>query len=131
MLMRGLTRYREAGLFILRAGLGCAFITHGMVKILGGPDLWQKLAFATHIRIAPVIAGFLVALVETVAGLLLILGYYFRVACILLIGTMMINLNYHYSLHHTFRDYSYAVEAMVIFFSLILIGPGRHSVDRR
>ncbi len=43
MILRSLTRYRDAGLLILRIGIGIMFLYHGAPKLIGGPEKWEKL----------------------------------------------------------------------------------------
>jgi putative oxidoreductase len=130
-MLTGLTRYRDGGLFALRIGIGVAFLIHGLLKLTKGPNAWHYLAIATGIQIIPVVFGFVAAACEVVGGVLLVLGMAFRLACIILLLTMCAALNFHIRRHDLFENYSHALESAVIFLSLIFIGPGRYSVDRR
>ena len=67
----------------------------------------------------------------TLGGLLLILGLYFRVACILPAATMAGALIYHLRDGDPFREYAHALESLIVFVSLLFIGPGKHSVDKK
>ena len=46
MLFHKLNKYRDAGLLILRIGIGILFIRHGYVKLSGGPETWTGLGHA-------------------------------------------------------------------------------------
>lgn len=133
--LRFLARYQDFGLLVLRVGLGAMFIGHGLPKLLGGPSTWTKvgaMALAPlGIHFIPVFWGFVAAMVEALGGLLLILGFFFRPACIFLAIQMAIALTMHLSHHDAFVTWSHAAEDGIVFLSLILIGPGRHSIDGR
>ena len=130
MVLTGLTKYRDHGLLLLRVGLGVAFMIHGFPKLMGGPDTWTGLGSRVGLPL-PVVFGFIAAVSETVGGLLLILGLYFRVACILLAGTMAGALTYHLKDGDGFNEFSHALESLIVFAALILIGPGKYSVDKK
>ncbi len=126
-----LDRYRDAGLLLLRIGFGVAFMVHGIPKLMGGPEKWKALggAMATlGVTFAPTLWGLCAALSETVGGLLLMLGLFFRPACIVLAFTMAVALNMHVSKGDPFRVYSHALEDGIVFLSLILIGPGKYAL---
>jgi putative oxidoreductase len=78
-----------------------------------------------------VVFGLLAALSEAVGGLLLILGLFFRVACLLLVGVMIGAMIFHLKRGDGFNMWSHAFEALVVFVSLLFIGPGAYSVDRK
>jgi putative oxidoreductase len=130
-----LGRYRDAGLFILRVGIGVCFLIHGWPKI-SNPDMWERLGgavgvlgFAPPAAVAKVF-GFLAALAEFGGGICLILGFLFRPACILMSCTMAVALATHLKKGDGFGVYSHALESLILFFSLIFIGPGKISIER-
>src|SRR5688572_3841737 len=106
MMLTGLTKYRESGLLLLRVGLGVAFMCHGFPKLMGGPDTWSGLGSRVGLPL-PVVFGFIAAVSETLGGLLLILGLYFRVACIMLAATMAGALIYHLRDDDGFNEYAH------------------------
>ncbi len=128
-------RYKDWGLLFLRVGLGVAFLFHGVPKLLGGPEKWAGLGGAAMaplgISFAPAAWGLMAALSESVGGLLLILGFFFRPACLLLAATMAVALNMHVSKGDPFNVYSHAMEDGIVFLALILIGPGRFVLKRK
>ena len=79
----------------------------------------------------PVVFGFLAALSEAGGGLLLILGLLTRPACFFLLSTMVVATTVHIQGGDSFNDYSHALEAAILFFSLLLIGPGKYSLDAK
>ena len=129
MIFRKLTRYRDVGLLVLRVGLGISMAVHGWPKVMGGTESWVGLGETVGLPV-PVVFGMLAALSEFIGGIALALGLYFRVACIMLAGTMVGALSYHLKAGDPFTKWSHAAELLVVFASLLLIGPGKYSVDK-
>ncbi|CAA6803432.1 MAG: DoxX family protein [uncultured Campylobacterales bacterium] len=134
MIFDKLDKYSDLGLLILRVGIGIMFICHGYPKILDGVDEWTRLGSnLSHLGInfAPTFMGLSAALAEFVGGVLLVLGLLTRPACIFLCITMTVATVMHISEEHDFKKYSHALEAAILFFSLVFIGPGKYSFDRK
>lgn len=122
-------RYIHLGLLILRIGLGIMFIFHGGPKLFGGPEMWTKVGSNMSllgINFWFMFWGLLAALSEFFGGILLITGLYFTPACILLLLTMLVATIRHISIGDPFSIYSHPLELSIVFFSLIITGPGRH-----
>jgi putative oxidoreductase len=127
MILDFLNKYRYAGFMILRLGIGAMFIYHGYGMLAGGPALWAKVGAATTyigIKFAPVFFGFLAALAEFGGGICLITGVFFREACFFMFFTMLVASNMHLRTGDGFNVASHAIEAGILFLSLIFIGPG-------
>jgi putative oxidoreductase len=134
MLFQGLDKYRDAGLLFLRVGIGMMFMIHGYPKLSGGPESWEALGGALSelgINFMPTTFGFMAATSEFFGGLLLALGLLTRPACFFLFSTMAMATAMHISKEDPFRIYSHALEAGILFLSLMLIGPGRYSLDEK
>lgn len=134
MLLKFLGKYRDAGLLMLRIGLGVMFCLHGLPKLAGGPKLWTALGKnMAHLGIDffPVFWGFLAAATEGIGGILLVLGFCYRPVCLLLTFTMVIA---SLKLHHDKADFQSAasrpIELAIVFIGLAFIGPGRFSIDK-
>ena len=134
MLLKFLGKYRDAGLLMLRIGLGVMFCLHGLPKLAGGPKLWTALGKnMAHLGIDffPVFWGFLAAATEGIGGILLVLGFCYRPVCLLLTFTMVIA---SLKLHHDKADFQSAasrpIELVIVFIGLAFIGPGRFSIDK-
>ena len=129
-----LNQYRDFGLLILRLGIGGMFIFHGWPKIMGGPDMWERVGGATSsigINFAPTFFGFMAALTEFGGGVCLILGLLLRPVCILLMINMIVATAMHLANGDGLNVASHAIEDGVLFLSLIFIGPGRLSLDEK
>ena len=80
----------QAGLLLLRVGIGVSIFFHGLPKITGGPETWTAIGGTMSnlgINFAPTFWGFMAAFAETIGGILFALGLFFRPAALLLIGT--------------------------------------------
>src|SRR5437867_3299848 len=88
-----LAKYREGAMLFLRIGLGALFVIHGLPKIMGGPRAWTELGHAMSyigMKSFPAFWGFMAAFSECFGGIFVILGLFFRPACILLTITMAV-----------------------------------------
>lgn len=127
-------QYRDQGLLILRVGMGVMFMCHGFPKLTGGPETWIKLGGALSalgVSFAPCFMGFMAAISEFGGGLLLALGLLTRPACFFLLCTMVVATEMHLTNGDPFVKYSHALEAAILFFSLLFIGPGKISLDEK
>lgn len=129
-----LGKYRDPGLLLLRIGLGIMFLNHGLPKLMGGPERWAGMGGAMKnlgITFAPAFWGFMAAFAESAGGVALILGLAFRPACLLLAFTMTVATLYHLNKGDGIRGASHAIEVGIVFLSLVLIGPGKYSLDKK
>ena len=132
MIFSSLGKYKDAGLLLLRVGLGAMFIMHGWPKIIGGPEMWQGLGGAMAnlgVTAVPVVWGFLAALSEFGGGICLVLGFVFRPACLLMLFTMIVATIHHLKAGDGVATASHAIEDGVAFLAMFLLGPGKYSVD--
>lgn len=134
MILSFLSAYRDIGLFLLRAGIGAAMIFHGLPKLAGGLPAWENLGKAMGhlgVNFFPAFWGFSSAMVETLGGMLIVLGFCFRPTAILMsfnfiVATILI----YKTSNGSFQDWSHPAELLIVFLSLVLIGAGKYSVDR-
>ncbi|MGY3055023.1 putative oxidoreductase [Pedobacter sp. UYEF25] len=133
-ILEHLGKYRNTGLLLLRVGLGIMFISHGFPKMAGGPANWEKIGGTMHvvgIHFIPTFWGFMAAFAETFGGFLIIVGLFFRPACLLILMTMIIASTMKLGLGSGFMAASQPIEMAIVFVSLLLIGPGKYSVDKK
>lgn len=133
MIFSSLSKYKNAGLLIMRIGIGLAMTLHGYPKLSGGSHKWAELGMALGplgIHFLPVFWGFMAAVSEFFGGILVILGLGFRWACIFIGIVLAVALTGEIKAGGGFSDFSHAYELLVVFLSLFIIGPGRYSVDK-
>lgn len=123
----------DAGLFFMRVGLGVMFaVFHGGPKILGGPEKWAAVGDAMGtfgIHFFPVFWGFLASASEFFGGLCLIFGLFTRQAAFFMAATMAVASAMHLAQGDGVARASHAIEAGIVFLSLILMGAGSYSLD--
>jgi len=132
--LRNKTEYRNIGLLILRMGLGIMFILHGYPKMFGGPEMWTKVGAAMQnlgIDFAPMFFGFMAGVTEFFGGIFLLLGLFFTPSVIFLFIVMLVAATKHISAGDSFTLYSHSIELAIVFFSLLFIGSGKYSLDRK
>lgn len=125
-------RFHDVGLLLVRVGIGGMFMGHGWPKLAGGMSKWTSLGKAmTHLGIdfAPTFFGFAAAVSEFFGGLLIALGLFFRPGCTLLLGTMVVASTMHIRKGDSFSASSHAIEAAIVFASLLLVGPGKYTLE--
>ncbi|MDJ0625846.1 MAG: DoxX family protein [Candidatus Caenarcaniphilales bacterium] len=134
MILNFSDKYTNFGLLFLRVAFGIMFLFHGYPKIVGGVDEWIKLGQVMEmigITFAPEFWGFMAAFAEFFGGILLILGFFFRPACLLLFCTMAMATTMHILKGDEFNIFSHALEDAIVFFSLFFVGPGSFSIDKK
>lgn len=127
-----LAAYKNLGLLIARLGLGLSFVLHGYPKMFGGPERWEQLGGAMRavgVDFLPTFWGFMAAFAEFGGGILMILGFYFRPAVLLMAITMAVALSMHIGKGDSFAEYSHAMELGIVFICLLFVGPGKLSID--
>jgi putative oxidoreductase len=135
-LLSGKAINRNTGLLVLRVGIGVSVLAaHGYDKIAGGPDTWAAVgASMKHLGITfwPTFWGFMAALAEFGASILLVLGVLFRPAAVMLAFNMFVAMLHHLSLpadapFSGFSGASHAFELFTVYIALILTGPGKYA----
>lgn len=126
-------RYRDAGLLLLRLGIGLSYINYGLPKLAGGPPVWGELGQSMKylgITFAPVVWGFLAATSEVFGGLALVVGGLFRIATFFLVSTMLVATVQHFGRGDGYSGGAFhSIEFGIVCLSLFLMGPGKYSID--
>lgn len=124
---------KDAGLLVLRVGLGAMMVYHGVPKLAGGPAKWAKLGAAVEalgVHLWPTFWGFAAGCAETFGGALLAIGLLTRPAAALLLTTMVVAAANHLR-KDGFADATHALDDGIVFLALLFLGAGRYSLDAR
>jgi putative oxidoreductase len=131
VLWTALERYRDLGLLIACIGFGGGFIWyHGWPKLTAG---WEQLGgYGTAmgnfgIAFVPEWWGLAAALAEALGGLLMLLGLCFRPSALALACVMVVTTTNHIATGQ--GTPAHACKNAWLFAGLVLVGPGRYSLD--
>lgn len=125
----------DFGLLVLRLAIGAFFVVHGTDKLFGwfnddsGMEATRQMLTGFGFT-EPGVLAIVLALTETVGGLLLVLGLFFPIGAAALLGVManviVINGEWNTFLGGVELEMTYAAAA----FALLFTGPGRFALDR-
>ena len=124
----------DTGKLILRIALGVLILLHGIAKITGGVAGIEKMVAGAGL---PTFFAYGVFIGEVLAPVLLILGFYSRIAALVIAFNMVVAI----ALAHA-KDlfligpqggWALELQGMFLFtaIALVLTGPGRFSINRR
>lgn len=126
---------KDIGLLLLRGVIGlCMIAFHGLPKLIGGPQKWEKIGLSMGnlgINFLPTFWGFAASITETVCALFLIIGLWTRPNALLLAFTLLIASVSHLINGDGLSIASHAIELLTVCVALVLIGPGKYSVDKK
>jgi putative oxidoreductase len=129
-----LDRFQDAGLFLLRAGVGALFLLiHGLPK-LADPGSWSRLGRSVSylgIDFGHQIWGFAAVLAMTLGAVCLILGFLHRPAALVLTVTMGVASIWKFYPFGGWDAAAYPVAMAGVCLSLVVLGPGKFSLDNR
>jgi putative oxidoreductase len=133
MLKKFLNNNKDIGLLLLRVGIGLSFIfTHGGPKLVGGPDLWERVGHAMSnygITFLPIFWGTMAMLSEFAGGILVLLGLYTRSASAFMAFTMLTAFIGNLSRLSPWGNVSHPFEMLAVFLCLIFFGAGKYSLN--
>ena len=116
----------NVAMFVLRVGTGILMLPHGYDKLVKfnsmAPDFMHFLGMSGAVSLS------LVIFAEFFCSIFLVLGLFTRLACIpLMIDTFVAVAKGHS--YDIFGDGEHASLFFIIFLTILLIGPGRISID--
>ena len=124
-----LKTYPDLALLLLRVGFGLYMaIGHGWGKITAGPEKWADLGGMIGLDFAPAFWGFMAAISEFGAALLVALGLLTRPAALLVALTMATAATMHIVTGNGSPES--ALIYLVAFVAIMLYGPGKYSADK-
>ena len=133
MIFASQERKMNFGLLFMRLGLAAVLLIHALPKLFGGTAAWKKFWMSLEfesIALPGVAMGLAILLIESIAALSLLCGYFFRAFCALLsflYGLYFFGYFYYKSGYVTLTLWSLGLA--VVFFGLIYVGPGRYAVS--
>jgi putative oxidoreductase len=130
---KSLDRWSDAGLLIMRLGVGALFTcVHGYPRLMGGPDKWTSTGRAVSylgIDFGYTLWGFLAAMAMTLGGVLLIIGYAHRPASLGLFVTMAVAAIWKFYPFGGWDSAAHPAAMAAVALGLLFTGPGKHSLD--
>ncbi len=132
MIGTNIKTYPDVALLLLRVAFGLYMaIGHGWGKITAGTEKWAELGGVVGIiglDFAPAFWGFMAAISEFVAALLVAVGLVTRPAAILVALTMTMAATMHIVTGNGSPES--AIVYLVGFLAIALYGPGKYSLDK-
>jgi len=119
---------KDFGLLLLRVGSSVLMLTHGTPKLLQIID--GNFAFGNPLGIGEAPSLFLAAIAEFVCPLLVIIGFKTRWATVPTILTMLVA----FFIVHASDPFTVKEKALIFlvsFTSILLLGPGKYSLDKK
>lgn len=132
---KALDAWSDAGLLIIRAGVGALFMcVHGFPRLMGGPDKWTAIGRSVSylgIDFGYAVWGLAACLSMTLGGALLILGLAHRPAALALFITMAVASIWKYYPFAGWGAADHPAAMAVVCLGLLFTGPGKYSLDAK
>lgn len=126
---------KDTGLLIIRLVIGISMIAfHGIPKIVGGVETWEKIGGAMGnlgISFFPVFWGLLATLAESLGAVFFTIGLWTKPSSAVLAFTMIMATVFHLAEGHGLAKSSHTIELLAVFVAFCIMGAGRYSVDKR
>ena len=132
MFFASLSKHADLGLLLIRLITGCMFLYYGTPMLFGGAEKWAQVGSAMSsigISFWPAFWGFFAGLSEFLGGICLILGLFYRLACMFLVFTMFVAVSMHLKKGDGLFGAGHAIEDSALFLGMIFVGPGKYSLD--
>jgi putative oxidoreductase len=134
-MLRSLGNYIDSVPLVLRVGLGATqLFAHGLPKLFN-PEGWERTGQAMAslgIGFAPVFWGFMAGAMETLCGLLLIVGLWVRPSCVVLLWIMFVAAAQNVVTAGSLAGgRAHPIDAGVGLLALLILGAGAYSLDRK
>lgn len=114
---------------LLRLFAFLMIFNHGYGKAMNVIE--GNFQFMDPIFIGPTVSLILAALAEGICALLVLVGYWTRLASFILIGNMSVAIFfYHIPSGDSFGAMELPIMYLLVFVIIFLLGPGDHSVDK-
>lgn len=134
-----LFQHSDFGLLWLRLSVGGYLAYAGLLKFLGGSVMLRGTGTAISVlrlpagedSVFPMIFGVLAAATELFGGLLLVIGFFHRLAAVALLGVMVVATLLMYQVSQgNLAQFGFPMFVGFVLFGLLFTGPGRFSVQK-
>ncbi len=133
--LAGLSRFDFFGVLLLRIGVGALTVFHGFPSLLGGRAVWTEIGQGAAIaQLNPslyFVAGLVACLAQVFGGVMLVLGLFTRGTALCLTIAASFPLANLIAAQNFELAFFAHLQIALVFFSLVFIGPGRVSLDRK
>ncbi|MBT8341856.1 MAG: hypothetical protein HKP58_07305 [Desulfatitalea sp.] len=124
-------RQIHSGLLFIRLGIAASLFTHAVPRLIDGAQTWRlvggEMPFS-HPDLPAHVVGLVVLVVQSLAGLSLLTGYFFRMGAVLL--TLVYSLYFFNFVNVGYKTLPlYAGALACVCIGLLLSGPGRFAVS--
>lgn len=124
----------DLGLLLLRLIVGGLMVGHGVGKFMGGTETFEHLGQSMAIfglDFGYAFWGFMAALIETVGGFFVVIGYLFRLSSFLVYLVMVVAIAMHLDQGDAILGKTaHAIVNAAVFLALMFTGPGKYAVRR-
>lgn len=131
--MSFLAAYKDVALLLTRVVVGLYFIfVHGLPKLQGGPERWERVGGALSslgIDLWPQFFGFMAGLTEFVGGVLILLGLWFRPATLMIAIVLLVATIQKITGEGWFSS-AHPAEVMMLMIVFAFVGAGKYSIDK-
>lgn len=123
---------KDAGILLLRAGIGIIFMFFGITHLRGGRQVWSWMGSQITFfgaTLFPEWLGFIATCFEFFGGFFLLIGYKTRLAAMAISAVMLVALHMHLKRKDSFAVTALPLVMLIIMLSLIIAGEGKFSFD--
>jgi putative oxidoreductase len=132
---KSLDTWSDAGLLIIRSGVGALFMcVHGFPRLMGGPDKWTATGRALsylEIDFGHTAWGLAAALIMTLGGAFLILGLALRPVALALFVIMTVATIWKYYPFAGWDAADHPAAMAAVCLGLLFTGAGKYSFDAK
>jgi len=126
-------KYKDIALLVARLVVGSFFIfVHGLPKLMGGPQRWERVGGALSnlgIDVWPQFFGFAAGLTEFIGGILIVIGFWFRPATLMISVVLLVAVIQKVTGEGWFAA-AHPAEVMMLMLVFAFVGAGKFSMDR-
>ncbi len=133
----------DLGLLILRVVFGAIILIFGVGKLIGGGDMLAMIGGALAkfgLTKFPMVWGLLAALTETLGGICILFGIFFRPAALLLFFNMVVATSFLWGAGPHLASYGDLLTFLgtinpplafcTVFLALLFTGPGKYAIQK-